>query len=705
MNFKKAYSSDTDDIVNDFYVPALAEAVEYERLAGFFSSTSLAIAARGMVGLVKNDGVMRLVVSPRLTRKDIDVLTSGESKLEKVVGERMLLEIDELQSEFVRDHVFALAWLVAKRRLEIRVAVPYDSEGNLLDSDASRSAGMFHQKVGIMKDRQGDVLTFSGSVNESASSWLENIEEFKVFSEWEEAEREYIEADRAKFSRFWNGEAKNVKTMDIPTAVRRRLVKIAPKDVDLLNLGRFYRRREGPRSKITLFEHQQEAVKCWINNDMKGIFEMATGTGKTFTALACFVEASRKCPSLLAIVCCPTQHLVQQWKKEVKKFGLRLDIIIADSTNHSWRRSFSHALLDIALGHKKKCIVITTHRTFSSDDFVGTVKDVYRKDDFPLMVIGDEVHGLGATKTREALLDDYLLRLGLSATPKRWFDLAGTEIIYDYFGGTVREFTLKDAINTVNPLTKKTYLSPFRYIPKFVSLTGEELEEYLQLSQAIGRRYSGAKGDLEKDDILQILMFKRADVIKNAESKLLALSGILDEIGNEIKWCITYCSPQQIGRAMLMFRERDLIAHRFTMEQGTKPEDKYGGVSEREFILDEFAKGNYQVLAAMKCLDEGVDIPPARIGILMASSGNPREYIQRIGRLIRRYPDKAEARIYDIIVVPSIESLPGELKAMEWMIFKRELKRYEEVAMVALNSAEALKSVYDVKKRIMEAIL
>jgi len=270
------------------------------------------------------------------------------------------------------------------------------------------------------------------------------------------------------------------------------------------------------------------------------------------------------------------------------------------------------------------------------------------KGNFHIFLIADEVHWLGAEKSRRGLIEEYDFRLGLSATPKRWFDDLGTQIMYDYFGDVVFEFSLKDAITKINPVTGYTYLTSYRYIPYFVSLTDDELDEYFEKTKSIAQRYSQANDD-EKDNILESLLFRRADIIKNASKKYSALEHILDKLGRDVEHTIIYCTPQQIDKVMEIVNQRGLMAHRFTMEEGTTPNEKYNGLSEREYILQKFAEGEYQVLVAMKCLDEGVDVPPAKIAILMASSGNPREYIQQIGRVIRRYPNKSEATIYDII--------------------------------------------------------
>jgi superfamily II DNA or RNA helicase len=705
MNFKeiglkKAYSSDFDDILFDFYIPVLEASVEYKRLAGFFSSATLAMAARGISGLIKNGGYFKLIVSPYLNKEDLGVIINSHEEPKKYIERKMLNELENLENEFIRDHVYALGWLLANKKLEIKVAIAYNNEGNPLSYESLQENGLFHQKVGILKDSEGNIVTFSGSINETVTGWFGNIEEFKVFRSWEPSEQDYIDADISKFERFWNNLSQKIRILDIPQAVKNKLISLAPEEIENINLAKWIKRSR--KKMIKLFDYQREAVESWCQNNMRGIFEMATGTGKTFTALACINRAYNVASRLLVIITCPYQHLVQQWKREIDKFGIKFDdLIIADSSNPQWRKRMKEALIDLSLEYKQKIIILTTHSTFSSNDFIKIFQEG-SNDKFDIFLIGDEIHGLGAEKRSRGFLKEYNMRLGLSATPKRWFDSVGTNVIYEFFDKVVYEFGLKEAISTINPSTGETYLTPYYYIPKFVSLSSEELEEYIIETKKIIGRFNDVADDKEKDEILELLLFKRANIIKNAQEKYRILENILNEIGPSIKWTLVYASPQQIDKIMKIIDDRSIIVHRFTMEEGTTPNALYGGLSERDFLLQEFTRGKYQILVAIKCLDEGVDIPPVRIAILMSSSGNPREYIQRIGRIIRRYPGKNESVIYDIVVVPSFNNLPQQLSDIEWKIFERELKRYREISSIAINNAEALSLVNDLENKLLE---
>lgn len=691
IKLKKSYYSDYDDILHDFYIPVLTEAVEYNRLAGFFSSSSLAICARGILGLIKNGGKMRLITSPRINEKDYQVILQSKINPTEFIEKKMIEDIESISDDFIRDHIFALGWMLANNKLDIKIAIVKEKDVAIIKSEDIEKSGIFHIKVGILTDKDDNIVTFSGSVNESAYGWTENVEEIKVCRSWDDSQKEWLEHDISKFENFWNNKSPRVETIDLPEAVKRKLIEISPSDLSKIDLKKWELKK---KPAITLFSYQKEAISNWIANDMKGIFEMATGTGKTFTALGCLNHVLKTKSHLFCVIACPYKHLIRQWDNEVNKFGLEYeDLIIADSSNRAWKKELTDSLIDQKLGRNNRIIVITTHRTFSSKTFMEII-NTELDDSIPGFLIVDEVHGIGSPQQRQGLSNRFNLRLGLSATPRRFFDDIGTITLFNYFGDTVYQFTLEDALTKINPATKDFFLTQYRYYPIFVKLKGHDLEEYIEQSKKIALAYSSSRDQEEKELILTQLLNARANIIKNSEEKYSKLIQILKSFSLSQKWIIIYCTPQQIERVMRILLQFPFIIHRFTMDEDTIPNKKYGNISEREYILKNFAEGEYQILVAMKILDEGVDVPPARIAILMASSGNPREYIQRIGRVIRKYPGKDEASIYDIIVVPSKRDLPKELKELEQAIFDKELKRCEYIAKLAINNSHALKELY-----------
>jgi len=633
---------------------------------------------------------MRLLTSPKLSREDLEVIIQSRSKGLKGIELKMLREIEEIEDKFIRDHIFALGWMIANNKLEIRIAIPQTNE-TLIEN------GLFHLKIGILKDTQGDSILFSGSINESFVGWSgKNIEEFKVFRSWVPIEYEYMVDDLDRFQMYWNNElSPKVEVMDIFDSIKNKLIELAPRDIDELNLDKWYDKKESP---VELFDYQNDAIHSWIDNNNKGIFEMATGTGKTYTAIGCIdAVATSKSPTLV-IIACPFNHLVQQWKSEIDKFGLSIDeLIIADGTNKNWKRELNNACWDLTLGQSTLSIVLTTHTTLSSNNFIGIIKS-QSEGSFKRFLIVDEVHGIGSNRRRTGLLDAYDFRLGLSATPERHFDVIGTDQIYAYFTSVVYEFPLKRALTEINPITGKTYLTPYYYHPIFVALTDEELETYIEKTRRIAIELAKKNRKAEEDNsLLEQILRERANIIKNAEEKFIQLRLILNTLEQPILHTLIYCSESgrdQIDRTMDILSDYDIRIHRFTMEEDPNPSVEYGGISEREFILDKFADGDYNILVAQRCLDEGVDVPQARIAILLASSTNPRQYIQRIGRVIRRYPTKKEAHIYDLIVAPTLKLLPPEIKVIEAQIYEKEMQRALYIAENSLNNVETLIELY-----------
>lgn len=682
INLRKSYNSDINDIVKDFYIPILSNSIKYQRLAGFFSSSSLAVAARGISNFINNDGHMELVCSAKFNKYDIEAIKAAYKNPEEVIEEFMIAEMENLEEGIIKDHVAALGWMVANNRLKIKIAVLLDDEGIPIDE----TKGIFHQKIGILTDKNGNRLSFSGSINESAYGWKHNIEEIKIFKEWEDHENEYFLEDCKNFKKFWNGVANKIRIYDMPEAVNSSLIKIAPSNISDIKINSSYVSSVKEEPKINLWDHQNKAIENWVNNGMMGIFEMATGTGKTFTALGCLNNFfNKKKNKSISIIACPYSHLIDQWYEDLEEFGFKEDVIIANSANPSWKRELNNYIFDINTDISERLIVFTTHDTLSSNKFIEAMNES-RADVF---LIVDEVHGIGSNKRRNGLLNNYHYRLGLSATPTRWFDEHGTKIILDYFKDLVYSFPLEKALSTINPDTGEYYLTPYEYRPIFVNLESFELEEYILQTQKIAKSYYNTSNKEKRSEILTALLNKRQRIINNAKNKYKGLIEILEE-NKGIKYLLVYCSPQQIDKVQDILLELKITPqHKFTMNEGTKRESRYGGVSERDFLLKEFSKGHYRVLTAMKCLDEGVDVPSAKTAIIMASTSNPREYIQRRGRVLRRSPNKKRAVIYDLIVFPTMPKF-GYLDEIEKKIMDKEIERFKEFARTAINSAECM---------------
>lgn len=711
LDIKKCYNSDSDNPLQDFYIPVLSLAKGYKRITGSFASGILAKAAQGIAGLINNKGKMQLIAGVQISEEDYRAMEESIINPEAFITNLLNQEIGDIENYLRNDHVEALAWMLANELLEMKIGIVLP--GNLS-----------HMKVGIVEDMKGNKLSFSGSNNETPSGWQYNVEEFKVFCNWREGERRYFEDDENKFNTFWEGRARRVKITDLPRAIKEGLIQRTQKG----GVPRLLRKQQSPKEgveksiKINLtekklkeikpHEHQRKAVNKWIENNYRGILEMATGTGKTITALACINSINLKLDKRCWVIAAPSSHLIEQWKEnidEVRKRGkkdffdtykglyINKNVVIAGgSINNAWRRDLANKILDLKNGLIKDLYICVTHVTSSSTDFISAISDI----NFPIGIIIDEVHGIGSEHHQEALIDKYKYRLGLSATPVRWMDEEGTDLISKYFSGVVFQFTIGDALKTINPATGKPYLAPYIYRPRFIYLTDDETAQYNQLSRQISRLAAIKNKNFDAETRLQRLREKRADIIKSAINKLPELKNILGDIKREfgeIKKTLVYCNSDgvQLGEAQEVLTNLNIISQQFTGEEDPRKRKDLGGISERQKIINDFISDRYQVLVAMKCLDEGVDIPDARIGIILASTQNPREYIQRRGRILRIAPGKKRAYIYDLMVLPSMET--GFDDSTYW---KKELERFEEFAKDSDNNAECINKIIEVEKKL-----
>lgn len=652
-------------LVDEFYNPVLSQAVKYYRIAGFFSSSALAIAAKGIEGLINNGGKMLLLVSPELSEEDYRIISEHGCVTSDIsVFSNLKLE------DAVNENLQALAWLLDCGRLEIKIVVAKRTRNSL-----------FHQKVGVVIDSEENIVSFSGSINETAQAWLNNIEEFKVFRSWESGQIEYVNSDLKKIISYWKNQHNDIADVyDIPEFIKAAIVHIKPRDVWDLNIMRKYRRSQKVKdNKLSLFPHQEQAVQAWLSNEYRLLMEMATGTGKTRTAIGCMLEKLKDREQLLVIVATPQNTLSRQWQIDFNELGITLDrAAIIDGSNSKWKREIEILLLDLSDKKINTAIIFTTHDTASNDKFTKIIRD--NKYDTKVLFICDEVHAVGSAKQRDALLTEYEYRIGLSATPERMFDEGGTNIIREYFGNRSFEFSISDALSTINPLTVRPFLNTFRYYPVFVPLTEAETKRYAKVSQQIAILKS--KEDYDPDE-LQRLYDRRANIGKNAANKIDALSRIIDDLNPEtLIDTIIFVTDKQIKPCFEILGSKKIAHAKITESESASKIVGNDGNTERQEIISQFVHHQLQVLVGIKCLDEGIDIKNARIAILMASSTNPREYVQRVGRVIRQAPNKPESIIYDMIVVPD------ETQGSGPQLIQKEARRATQIAKNATNYSE-----------------
>lgn len=663
------------DVVRDFFEPCLDQSVKYDRLSGYFSSRVLALAARGLGGFLAGEGRMRLITSANIAAADLEAMLDMESESDiKTAFDARFREAlnDRFQLETIleKSHLEAMCWLLKNNRLEIRIVVPNHSN--------SASNSLFHSKVGIFTDGDNQNISFSGSVNETVYGWTQNIEEFKVFKSWEDSTSNFVRHDIRLFEKYWSpAEGAGFVSMPLSDATKRELISIAPPDApDLIS---FTRRRKPQAKEVSLRDYQIEAVQSWVAAGYRGIFAMATGTGKTKTAAAC-IKHVRALGSSLTLVTAPYQHIAMQWMSELSD----LQPILATGDSNWWDE-VKEAISKKKLSRVDHILIIAVQNTAASEKFRNVCQAASATTD-NFLIVGDEAHGLGASTFQGALNMDANFRLALSATPVRYFDEIGTDTLKDYFGDTCFEFDTAKALTWIDPISGMTPLCPYEYHPLFVGLSDFESNQYQEISEKI-RKLSVSEDEASKAT-LERLLFKRAGILKTASQKLPELARILDEMGSEVSDCLIYCNDfEQLTKVAALLAERRITFQKITGDEGSSADRRWGDKSEREWILENFAKGQSQVLLAIKCLDEGVDIPSAKLGFILASSGNPREFIQRRGRLMRRYPGKSKATIFDFVVSPG-EGTTNTASSQDLSIFRKELARIDEFAKDALNRAE-----------------
>ncbi|MEH2249896.1 DNA phosphorothioation system restriction enzyme [Nostoc sp.] len=443
---------------------------------------------------------------------------------------------------------------------------------------------------------------------------------------------------------------------------------------------------------LQLRQYQREAIASWFTNNGRGTLKMATGSGKTITALAIACELYQQINLQVLLVVCPYRHLVTQWARECEKFNLQP--ILAFENLRTWQSQLSTQIYNLRSGSQRFVTVITTNSTLIGDGFQSQLKYFPAKT----LIIGDEAHNLGAPKLEESLPRGVGLRLALSATPERYFDDFGTQSLFDYFGPVLQpEFTLRDAID-------QGALVHYLYYPVLVELTEAESIAYLKLTKRIGRallyrdRENGESGFEDNEDLKPLLM-QRARLIGAAENKLTALHELMTT-RRETTHTLFYCSDgsQEAGQRSSL-RQVKAVAKILGVDLGYKVSTYTAQTTlqEREILRCQFESGELQGLVAIRCLDEGVDIPAIQTAVILSSSGNPRQFIQRRGRVLRPHPAKERATIFDMIVLPP--DLDRETIEVERNLLKKELRRFVEFADLADNAGEARMKLLDLQKR------
>lgn len=746
----RRYKSGTEFEPAGFFSDCLCNAKEFDLMLGFFSSSAISILCDGFAAFLYNGGRMRLIINDILTENDRKAIAAGTGR--SILPSFDLSDLKKLKetlSEQDRHFFECLAWLIRNGRMAFKVVAP------------STGIGIAHTKCGCFSDGK-DKVAFDGSVNFSRTALVLNMESLTTSCSWDgPSESAKIRDITEEFNRTFSGENPLVRYIDIedvrtsivcgfgdkeietlladeydliskkcndsvPGTVRASLEKarICVKDTmrrckeercareyeEAISAGRpHFAYPSGP------FDYQEEAFSHWKERNQKGLFAMATGTGKTITSLNVQYEIYKRTGYYKAIILVPTVMLVNQWAAECAKFGFD-NIVRVCSTNRNWSSEVERLKLAEMTKHGKNdkvsYIIVCTYASYVRPAVFASLNEFSASK---LLLIADECHNMGSPQLSakfEAI--PYFRRIGLSATPERQFDDEGNEQIRRFFGCGSEytfEFSMKDAI-------QKGRLCRYEYHPHLVWLTNEEMEKYLEISRKLAKVYNFTKKNFPKgDDYVKTLLLLRKAIIHKAVGKLTVFRSILEErlkVKGNLRYTLIYVPEGNVAddydddlysvtdvlpddaEAIHLIEEYtnivrnvapDVTVRKFTSESVN-----------RDTMLRDFASGRLQVLTSMKCLDEGVDVPRSELAIFCASTGNPRQFVQRRGRILRTHPDKDRAVIHDLVVVPEVDEGCDSYE-MERNMVETELKRVRDFAVLAVNSSETVRVLSPILER------
>lgn len=695
LSLKREYRSYKNNVVKEFYIPVLKEAILYRRAVGFFTLEALVEISKGISGLIENEGHIQLIVSPILNKEDIEAIEQGYSSRE-IVEKSLLREMKDPQDANDKERLAWISYLISISRLDIKVAF----------TKKLSSKAMFHEKMGIVSDMYDSHIAFTGSMNETVNAFFNNYESFDVYCSWNEYEKERVQDKIDAFEKIWNNTENNLDVIDFPKAAREKLLKYKVEKIDSQldkNLADAYRceRNEvkfGINEDIELYDYQKEAILEWENQGYRGIFDMATGTGKTFTGLGAATWLLKNNKRLAVIIVCPYQHLVEQWVEDIERFGFRPVIAFSSSPQKKWKERLKDEVIDFNLEIEDTFCLVTTNATYTSK----YVQEQIGKIEGDILIVVDEAHNFGAMRLSRYLRDDIKYRLALSATLERHGDEEGTQALYSYFGNKCIEYDLKRAIDE-DKLTK------YYYHPIIVSLSDDELEKYRELSAKISKACKfNEDGRAELSEAAKTLLIQRSRIVAGAIEKIAVLKELMKDYVNDNQ-ILVYCGATRPYNPALDESESDdegerqivMISKMLGLELGMAVRHFTSNESakEREEIKAQFAETNpYQALIAIKCLDEGVNIPSIKTAFILASSTNPKEYIQRRGRVLRKYPGKDYAVIYDFVTLPRPlnEVDAYEDNKSEISLARREIARMKEFGYISQNPQETDKLIKEI---------
>ena len=700
-----------------FFNDCLENSKEFDLQLGYFSSATISVLADGFATFISNGGRMRLVINHIVSEEDKEAISKGVyggviDCFDLTNFETLRQTFDEYQQQFFE----CLAFLIYDKRIDIRIIKPRNKKG------------ISHTKSGQFRD--GDSVTsFTGSANFTISGLFNNLEEIKIdrSDSIDMMVQKRVASQREEFDSIMLGKKRNIEYLSPDNLVSAIKSNFGDKDIEeLLDVEKKLRQIKkekaykeyqgqvdvvceedidlkpcfpypsGPR------EYQKTAFENWKNNGQKGLFAMATGTGKTITSLNCLLEIYKRKGYYKAIILVPTITLVNQWEQECRKFQFS-NITKVYSKNLTWRDEVERICFNEKYKSEREpevsYIIISTYASYSREKVFNVLNGFDKKR---LLLIADECHNMGSGSLVKRLKEiPYLRRIGLSATPERQFDDEGNKKLNKFFGSEEHytyEYSMEEAI-------RNGVLCKYMYYPHVVRLTQEEMSAYVEISEKIAKYFNYNTETFEHiDEILKMKLLERKRIIHKAVNKLEVFKSIIEkrfeEKGN-LKFSLIYVpegnKPDYVGGQDDFDRNENIdddkdAEHLINIyTQAVTEVDEHvtvrkfvSGQKDREEILYDFAEGKLQVLTSMKCLDEGVDVPRSELAIFCSSTGNPRQFIQRRGRVLRTHPDKKMAELHDLVVLPEVNPYSDSYR-MEQSLVRGELLRVRNFANLSEN--------------------
>ena len=685
-DIKPIYFLPKDPFSEEVLIPAFRISEKVDCMMGFFSSEALSTLAPGLAAFINSSKFsFRLIISPFLRNEDLEAIENGVRSPEDIAKE--LVEPFIITDDLLQQHTLkCLSYLIRIGRIEIMIAL--------------MKRALFHPKVWIFKNGD-DAIAVHGSSNITLSGIKHNFEQISISSSWIDSTQKYIvEKLRNQFDRLWDNKEDGCFVVSIPHAVRDKILhsypsEHPPTESEYQSLYRQATKHKGNETiddesqfapfnfefeipnwikyESGSFEHQGKAVEAWCAYNFRGVLEMATGSGKTISAMISAYKVYQKTKPLLIVVAAPYIPLINQWCGEIGQFNVKTTNM-AEANNAAARiKSIQQVKRRLRTGISNVEAIVVTHVTLCSEDFFDAIASF----ECPRLLIADEAHNLG----RESFVNNqpkyYEYRLGLSATPVRQYDEEGTEAIFAFFGPVVFRFSLKEAIGKC--------LVEYDYHIHPCHLSENEMDQWYDLTEKI-KKNAWRKQDGKSDDYLAKLYRDRRELLETIESKVFTLASLLDGQNlNDLKYTLIYASdkgPEQLEQINQLLRDRGVLFHQITAEE-TADHDK------TKNIIQSFQHGEIQVLTAKRVLDEGVNIPQICQAFILASTTIERQWIQRRGRLLRTCNaiGKNHSTIHDFIALPP--DIKNGLDPDTRSLIRSELSRIHEFASLARNAGRA----------------